>query len=404
MQAAIDAFQRRLFILLLYVAGYGLFILDFFTKNRTAFYGVLDVLVLGLGITSLSSLRGRLGFIVLFIISCFVINLSYSEASLFSSFNGFREILIILCMVTFYKKVFAEGNEEMTEDYINIVKNFGYVFLIMQIPAAGYQFIMHGPSDKVGGTLGNWGSGVLTLTVVCFIYFLHFFSRNITVNILLYITLIPLFLNETKISFILIPMMILFIWVKLQAKNIILGIGGAVVAFLLFNNFFSASYIDFDNNAAGIFSKDFLSDYLMADIYTYDDIPRFTKIILAWNFLTEQTNTFLFGMEYGLFKGTGSGEFSSFIQTYYWLLIGTRPYLFFLLMQGGIMLVIGFLWLYFHVNKVFINMNKFKTYLFLILLLILCYNDVLRTHSFVALYFFFVFYANSPLYNKDQKI
>src|SRR5690606_5714960 len=97
------------------------------------------------------------------------------------------------------------------------------------------QFIQFGATDAVGGTFGNFGSGVLTFTVICMVYFMHHFTRNISQTLLLFFALLPLFLNETKISFILIPMTILFITIKPNFKNVVVAFGGAAIFFLLFN-------------------------------------------------------------------------------------------------------------------------------------------------------------------------
>ncbi len=405
MQLAIDNFQRKVFVFLLYLSSfYGVVADVVLGGNRTIFYGTFDALMILLGLTSLSFAGPRLSYILLFLIGCFIFNLTYSPVSVYSSLNGMREILAIMGMVLFYNKIFSEEKRELTGEYIDIVRKFAYIFLIVQIPVAFVQWLKFGPSDIVGGTLGAYSSGVLSLSVVSLVYFLHFYSRNISVNIMLYITLIPMFLNETKISFILIPMMIILIYFQLKLKNVLIGVGGAIVFFVIFNHFYSASYLDFDDSAAGIFSTDFLSDYLMADIYTYSDIPRITKIILAWNLLVQEMNTFLFGFEYGLFKGGNVLTTSIFNQTYRWMLIGTRPYLFFLMMQGGVMLVIGFFWMVTYVNNYFKNMNKFKVFLLLILLLMLLYNDAMRNQHFVIIYFFLVFYASSDFYDANAKI
>ncbi len=399
MQLAINSFQRKLFTVLLFstaVLGYvAQFVLG---GNKTPLYAAYDAIILVLGISSLSYMRAGLRNPIIFIIVCFIINFSYSDVSLYTSLNGSREIITIMSLIIFYNKVFSEGNEEDAQWYINLVSKYGIFFLLIQIPTAFQQYLAYGPSDFVGGSFGYGGSGILTILVICMVYYLHFFARNITVNALLYIGLIPLFLNETKISFILIPLMIFFVKFQPKVKSILIAGIGAVVFFLIFNNFYEASYLSFDDSASGIFSGDFLSNYLMADIYTFDDIPRFTKIILAWNLLAQDANTFLFGYEYGLFKGGSIGEISHFAQNYEWLLGGTRPYLFFLILQGGLLLVVGVFWLVLYINKYFRKPNKFQVFLALIFLMIMCYNDSLRNHNCMTVFFFLMFYANSKFY------
>lgn len=399
MQAAIDLFQRRVFIFLLYISGFGGILSDIFLNSeRGSLYALYDVLMITLGVTSLSVAGKKLSTILLFLVICFIINMSYAEVTAMTSLNGMREILGIMSMVTFYNKVFSEGNEDLAEDYIGIVTKYAPIFLVLQIPAAFSQNFRFGPSDYVGGTIGYLGSGILSLELVCLVYFMHFFVKSIKTNALLYFALIPMFLNETKVSFILIPMMVLFIFIKLDVKNILIGVGGAIGFFLLFNQFYAASYLDFDNSAAGIFTADFLSNYLMGDIYTFEDVPRATKIIIGWNLLLQDLNMFFFGVEYGLFKGGKLVEMSSFSQTYHWVLVGTRPYFFFLFMQGGLLLITGFFWLIFYINKFFKNVNKFQMFLVVVLLLIMIYNDSLRNANFITIFFFLMFFANSKFY------
>ena len=315
--------------------------------------------------------------------------------------NGIREIVMILGVLIFLNKIFAPGNEELVEEYVGIMKTFGFVFLLANVPIAVRQYLESGPTDAVGGSYGYGGSGVLTLSIICLVYFMQqFYGKRFIVSVILFLTMIPLLLNETKVSFILIPAMVFVLKVKPKLSNFLMAIAGAVVFFLIFNNFFEATFLDFDNSAAGIFSSDFLSGYLAGDISEYDDIPRFTKIILAWHLLTEHTNTLFFGYEYGIFRGGNSVEMSHFAIENQWMLFGTRPYLFFLMIQGGLFLVSGILLLVFHVNNFFRNTNKFQMFLFALFLLILFYNDAMRFHAFVSIYFFLAYYSTSPSYKR----
>lgn len=404
MRNAVNNFQKSVFILLLYGACFSGFLSDIAqSEGKTMLYIAFDGLIIFLSLLSLTYLRDRLTWVVLFILACIAVNLSYSSTDLMYSLNGVREIIILISIVVFYNKIFSEGNEELAEEYVEIIKKFSVFFLIAQLPVAFLQYYEHGPTDYVGGTFGNKGSGILTLSVVCIVFFLSHFVRSNTQRVLLYFCLLPLLLNETKISFILIPTLILFIHLQPKLKNI-LGAGIAAALFLyIFNTYYSSTEgTDFDNNLAGIFSKDFLDYYLFGDIYSSDDIPRFTKIVIGWHLASEEIRTLLFGVEYGIFKGGAMVQATQFGQTVQWLVSGTRPYLFFMILQGGVLLVAGLFWMLFHINKYFVkNNSKFKTFLFMIFLVILFYNDALRNQGFVVIYFFSVFYANSNLYHKN---
>lgn len=403
MYTAVNNFQKTVFFILLYISTFSGFITDIgMSGGRTSLSFIFDVLIIFLSILSISFLRGGLVWIVLIILACIGINLSYSGHNLMYSLNGIREIVVIPAIVIFYNKIFSENDEILTSEYVEMFKKFAILFLVAQLPVAFWQYMQYGPSDFVGGTYGNKGSGILTLSVVCLVFFMSQYAVSYTQSALLYICLLPLLLNETKISFILIPTLILLIHFQPKIKNIIGAVAAAALFLFIFNQYYSSVGLDFQNNMAGIFSEDFLDDYLFGDIYSSDDIPRFTKIVVGWQLAAEHTNTFLFGIEYGLFKGGQVVETSQLAQSIQWLLSGTRPYLFFIMLQGGLSLVLGLFWLMFHINNYFIrNNNKFKAFLFLVFLIMLFYNDALRNQGFVIIYFFSVFYANSYLYNRN---
>jgi len=402
MNRALNNLQKYLFILLIYLTGFSAFVWDLLKMtSKTALYLSYDILIISLAILSFSYMRSRLIYIVLFILSGIVMNLTYSETSLFQSFNGIREILLVIAAVIFFNKIFAKGNEALVEEYITIMKNFAWVFLIVNVPIALSQYLINGPTDAVGGSYGYGGSGVLTLSIICLVYFmqLHYQGRFV-LSAILFLTLVPLFWNETKVSFILIPALIFVLKVKPKLGNILLAVGGAILFFFIFNHFFAATFLDFDNSASGIFSKDFLSDYLAADVSVYNDIPRITKIVLAWNMMLDNITVMFFGFEYGIFRGGNSVDLSQFTITNQWMLFGTRPYVFFLMTQGGLFLVVGFFALAFHANNFLRNSNKFQWFLFGLLMLIMVYNDTFRNHCFVISFFFMVFFARSPAYRK----
>jgi hypothetical protein len=352
---------------------------------------------------SISRVNRGLAMVLLFIVAVIGFNFSYNGNPLSYSLNGIREILNVLCLAIFFSDIFSDGNEELAAEYVEVFRKFAVFFVIAQLPAAAYQFSVHGPSDWVGGTYGHFGSGNMTFAVLFLVFFLSHFVRNLTQRMCLYACLIPLFLNETKVSFILIPALILFIHFKPKVKSMIGAALAAGVALFIFNKYFTTNIgTDFDNNLTGFFSEDFLNNYLFGQGDTYVDVPRFTKIILAWQLLSQDTVHLLFGFEYGVFRGSDLVGTSQFSQSVQWLMTGTRPYVFFLMIQGGMLLVTGFLLLIGQINKFFTrHNNKYKLFLFLLFVVILFYNDALRSQNLLTVYLFSVFYANSSLYNEQ---
>src|SRR5690349_10848987 len=102
MQTAIDSFQKKVFLALLYLSGFGGYISDLAHQtSHTLMFAAFDALMVLLGLMSFSKLRSGLGYILLFTVTCMFVNFSYSDVSFFTSLNGSREIFIVLAMVLF---------------------------------------------------------------------------------------------------------------------------------------------------------------------------------------------------------------------------------------------------------------------------------------------------------------
>lgn len=403
MKYAIAKLQRSLFVVLLYSTAVFATICDQAgITNRTPIWLIFEIIMLLLGVLSFSDVPRKMWYIIFFILGGIGFNFTYTAVPIAASINGVREILMVLAMAMFYFKIFATGNEQEAMRYVNIMKKFGWFFLFIQAIPVAIQYKQFGPTDYVGGSYGWFSTGNLTLAIICIVFFLFQFSEPSWKKLMLLGLMYPLMLNETKISFILIPMMIVFIFFEPKAKNVIMAGVGAAIFLLIFNSLYRNEDVEGMSNMSDIFSADFLNEYLMADFETHPDVPRITKIILAYNLIAEDVRTLFFGMEFGLFRGSNTGDVSKFAQTYSWLLGGTRPYLFFLLLQGGIVLVTGIFWLIFRICNFFRDANKQSVFYFIIFFMMLFYSDSLRWHNFVIVFFFLMFFVNSNLFKSKE--
>jgi hypothetical protein len=133
------------------------------------------------------------------------------------------------------------------------------------------QFKEFSAGDHVGGTLGTGSSGILTLTILILIYYLVVLKSSFKKQekkILYFFSytpfLIPLILNETKISFILIPILILTLINPAQIKSLVGAISvGTLLIALLINNY-SDQGKKYNNPIKEIFNEDFLESYLLS--------------------------------------------------------------------------------------------------------------------------------------------
>ncbi len=136
----------------------------------------------------------------------------------------------------------------LSEDEFKKIVVFVFILAMMQFPVVLLQrFVFFASSlsgDPMGGTVGHSASGVLSIFLLITISFIiaFYFKERISLPFFL-ITLgaafIPTMLNETKITFILLPVAFIFpaLFIKAQRKNIfraILVITIFAVSFVIF--------------------------------------------------------------------------------------------------------------------------------------------------------------------------
>lgn len=112
------------------------------------------------------------------------------------------------------------------------------------------------------------------------------------------------------------------------------------------------------------------------------DIPRFAKIGLMMPILHGTTGGIIFGEGIGQFKGWVTGRATSFAREYQWLMIGSRPMLFVMLVQMGLA---GVIWLFWRLSlPVFQGRGgrpmewQIRALVALCFLIVMLYNDSLR--------------------------
>lgn len=396
-------FKINLFIILLLLTGIVKYYLEFISEGIGSIIMVfidIGLMYLALSVIDKKS-RHLISLLIFLIISSLTFLISHSN-SLTSHINGIRELLILFFIFIFLEKTFRSDKICYLNSLISI---FAKLFLIIQIPVSLVQYLVHGPGDGVSGTLGAGSSGVLTFSLFLLIYYLieNNNSKNKTLSNLYYIIfLIPVTLNETKITFILILIYFLsffnFKKLKSSLSSIIIGLIVLIVFSTLYKT--QESKVDTSNPISNIFSEDFLTMYLIGDNRDseYEDVPRIAKIIVGANYLYEEKKILL-GQEYGAFKGGQKVKTSKFAEMYDWLLRGSRPYVFYLLITGGLALFLLIVYLFF--NEILYKptkefKNKSPNLLFFlgsIFVLMLFYNDALRNQFFIMIFFYLLFYA-----------
>ena len=383
----------------------------------------IDLIIILLGFTCMfnASKKTIRSFFIILILSTFTFFLN-SNNTLVEHLNGLREVLVIFMLLIIFSSLVNTDNLELfTEKF----RKFAKILLVLQLPMVEIQDMQYYGGDRIGGTFGLYGgSGILTLTIFLLVYFLiedKGSNRSLLAKgkqlILLSVFFVPIFLNETKISFLLIPLMaITFISLKQLGSSIILLVLAAAF-FFLFSSLYNEKASDvqggeFKNPITEIFSKDYLDSYLNGDVIVYEDIPRLTKIQIGMVSFSNDYKKLFLGQEYGAFKGGTTIKHSSFSDKYQWLLEGTIPYFFFLLISGGLSLI--FLVIYSLYGEIYAKFPEGYTkyskgllfFLSALFILILFYNDAFRNQTFLIIYIYLIYYAryNQPFFSDETSI
>jgi len=399
-------FTSEIFFITLYVYALHGVILEAFSAAeflRPVILLFCDLSVIALGLTAIRErslyLKICLAFIV---ISTFSFIWNIYDVNLITHLNGIRQFLIVFFSLMFTRHILTSVCAQAFHHKFN---RYVYIFLYLQLLVSIPQFFIFGGGDRVGGTIGSGGSGVLTLLVYILVLYLiidksaqegkAYPDFSIALRHLHF--LIPSFINETKITFILIPLFVLVL-LHFSRRTIIqsvFALGLFVAIMFLFNKYYSHTLSDEyqrkPENAIQTFTQqEFIQNYLLNQNTENFNISRFTKIKIGFEILSKSTEDMIFGKGYGLFKGrTLIGE-SDFARRYNWLLYGTNNYLFFLLIQGGIALVLltVFTFIYpllpFRKNSsLAIVINRYRLFLVLVFILILFYNTAPKSGVFM---------------------
>lgn len=405
-------------LLILLVSGLNGFLIEqgLLSINKSVLNLVLDLILLTLGIFSIQNtkqFRYLLLIFSLFLISTLVsAAINTLEFTTKAYINGLRDFFPYFLFPIIYLNIFQSSWKVI---FIKRFNTFLYIFLILQIPISLYQYSIDGAGDTIGGTQGAGFSGILTFIVFLATFYLMTQSideravfKSFMKKSYLLIFWLPAFINETKISFILIILFFLLLNI-ISISNIWKYIIACIILFPLLIGFNSLYESTTGNNYTDeILNKDNLEQYLTSDDENYTDIPRFQKIAIF--FTTFETKEIFFGKGLGQFKGGTTIELTPFAESYEWLLSGSRPMLFFLVIQVGLIGTLTFMFLWIKLISMWSRERNSNYSLNLIIFSSMCfviiqmYNDSLRSLFFCGIIMFTLTYALSGNHNFKRKI
>ncbi len=373
---------------------------------RTISLLVVDAIIVFLGVCTIKKMFDIIMILSFIIISyfstCLINNGSFvSWANGLRYFNG---ILFIISILRYF------GATEYRHDlFVKSLDRQFYIFLWLQVPAVLFQFFKYGAGDKVGGTMGDGFSGVVSFTI----YYVSFYLlrkhidhnnilRSISKNWIFIFLLFPSFLNETKISFALILVYFILL-MPIDRKYIIrmTFLSPVVVILVAVGNYFYSSTVDESQGKLKL-DAEFFDEYLDADIDKLEkgleylekyedeeefDIPRFTKLGLMPMVFSAHPGNNLLGFGINIYSRGKYIEESDFSKEYDWLLRGTSPHIYSTYMQLGI---IGSIWMaIFLISLFFIKPKKYpkrdlssQLFFFIAIIILLLYADLWINNNF----------------------
>ncbi len=375
-----------------------------------------DILFLGLGCLLLRKKDDILVVGTFAVIGC-ISTIWINHESVLSWFNGSRSYLGLLFAVPVLRYFMTF---KYSGDFKNSIDRQLKFWLWLQAFCIVWQVVKYGAGDRVGGSIGNWGSGMVSMLIYLVSFYLvsqnwdsKAYLKSLYNNRCYILLLIPSFLNETKVSFILFALYFLLLlrvdrtlWAKMifiipVFVTAIIGVGTI---------YFQVTKLDSER----VLSKEFMQDYLYGldldqivelALLVHDkeiepdssewwavDVPRFSKIALVIPVLSEHDGGVMFGAGLGQFKGGQMVEQTSFYKNNAWLLQGTKPWAFFVLVELG---VVGLCWLFPALYRAVIFRRKLgmlpkrmQAFVTITVSIILVYNDSLSSYGYCLFLFY----------------
>lgn len=310
--------------------------------------------------------RADFAFIGSLLLIGFASSLLFNRLSIAFSVNGMRVFLGAMFIYPIFRYFMDEPNRR--EHFIKTLDKNLELFLWLQIPCIGFQFIMYGAGDHGGGSLGNWYSGTISMMIYFISFYLmrkrinpkHFLG-SIVNNFKYVMLLTPTFLNETKISFVLLVLYFILLMPidKRMFVRALFIIPIMSILFLIGYTTYKMTYngeVSRTADGIDIFSEDYLIEYMFIDLERAEedatwnmensesgraDVPRVTKFLLLPMFEEDNPGHIPLGFGAGHFKGGTKMSHSELYEEYEWYMIGTIPYLIHVYLQLG---VVGILW------------------------------------------------------------
>lgn len=382
-------------------------------RIRPFVFLLLDLAIIALGLFALRDRRDLLLFA--FFVIIVAVSALLNHEGIATVMNGCRDFIGLVLAAPVIRLLLTS---KYSERFIVSFDRQLYIFLYVQAVCVTWQFIRYGAGDAGGGSMGEGASG----TISVLIYFVSFYlmcrrwdltqsyGTNIRKNVGLVLLLYPTFLNETKISLVLV--VFYFIMLLRINRQYLLKLAAFSPLMILIGVVAVWGYTSIiQHDAEEVFSEENMYEYFVGNdveelveiaqkVQDYDietdnlwamDIPRMTKMAMAPVALSETGGGIWLGAGVGQFKGATVLSKTRFASEYAWLLQGSRPLLFFVFVQLG---VFGLIWIWTNFicivqtdSRCWFKWN-IRLYMYLLIIISMFYNDSFRLFQYCFILFY----------------
>lgn len=324
--------------------------------------------------------------------------------------NSIQSIILTLRQYKNVFLIFLIGFSIGTDQ--TFVRKVIFYILTISVPMAVFQFLTTDDFDKITGIFGFGGSGILSLLIVFYLSTeIAFRLRDSQPIVGYYLVLfLPCLLNETKITFLILPIVLFFCLLKIGKINLmstVVASGALLIIIPLIDYMYSSMY---GYKYTDMLNYNFFESYLLTE--DQFDIGRFERVIVAYEYICSQDfAVMLFGEGLGsTFVGLASGVYGNvaekFINT--GLNEGSRIQLFHFIIEFGIVGTLLFycLVIYLLMRSMF---SRDKTdvvissvAVMVIVLVGTLYQNILISREFSFLFFYYVFMAGGNLRGRTK--
>lgn len=382
---------------------------------HVAVFLIADAIFLWLGVMFVKN-RRDITVLAIFLILGIISSIILNREGLVITLNGTRTYFGLIFAIPILRHFMSGKNADR---FISSFDKLLLYFLILQIPCVAWQFMKYGAGDRVGGSLGDWSSGMVSALIYASSFYLvskrwdySDFAGSLRRNYLYFLLLLPTFFNETKASFLyLVAFFLLLLPLKIKMVKQLIWI---LPLMLVVISGLGILYLKVtDQDADRVLSYEFVNQYLFGESTEHVvnvalaveddglevddtwgniiDIPRFSKLIVLPSIFKESHKSMLWGAGLGQFKGTNVVGFTPFSKRYIWLLRGSKPWIFYIIVELGILGLIWNLWLLlsmFSPRSIVTNGLNIKFFVGFQLLFLFFYSDALINLYYCSIMFY----------------